>query len=208
MMSEPNPVIFVVDDDYAVREAVGNLLESVGYCSLCFGSADEFLRARRPDVPSCLLLDIRLPGVNGLDFQDALEKSGIRIPIIFITAHGDVRMTARAMKGGAVDVLAKPFQKDELLTAIHHALSQDSAARTQEAEVSKLRARYETLTKREREVVDLVVTGLMNRQIATQLGITEITVKIHRGRAMEKMRANSLLELVRMSERLKGRPQS
>jgi FixJ family two-component response regulator len=207
-MSEPHAVIFVVDDDYAVREAVGNLLESVGYRSLCFGSADEFLRARRPDLPSCLLLDIRLPGVNGLDFQDALERSGIRIPIIFITAHGNVPMTARAMKGGAVDVLAKPFQKDELLTAIHHALNQDSTARTEEAEVSKLRARYETLTKREREVVDLVVTGLMNRQIATQLGITEITVKIHRSRAMEKMKANSLLEIARMSERLKGRPQS
>jgi FixJ family two-component response regulator len=205
-MTEAQPFIFVVDDDSAVREAVGNLLESVGFRSQSFASADEFLRACRPDAPSCLLLDIRLPGVNGLDFQEVLEKSGVRIPIVFITAHGDVPMTTRAMKAGAVDVLTKPFQKDELLTAIRHALDLDNAARAEEAEVSKVRARYESLTNREREVMDLVVTGLMSRQIAMQLGITEITVKVHRSRVMAKMEAASLLELVRMSERLKPKP--
>lgn len=205
-MTEAQPFIFVVDDDSAVREAVGNLLESVGFRSQSFASADEFLRACRPDAPSCLLLDIRLPGVNGLDFQEVLEKSGVRIPIVFITAHGDVPMTTRAMKAGAVDVLTKPFQKDELLAAIRHALDRDNAARAEEAEVSKVRARYESLTNREREVMDLVVTGLMSRQIAMQLGITEITVKVHRSRVMDKMEAASLLELVRMSERLKPNP--
>jgi FixJ family two-component response regulator len=202
-MGDPRPVIFVVDDDYSVREALGNLLESVGFRSLSYGSADEFRQARRPNVPSCLLLDIRLPGLSGLDFQEALEKSGERIPIIFITAHGDVPMTRRAMKAGAVDFLTKPFQKDELLSAIHHALERDYAARKDEAEIGKLLARYESLTKRERDVFELVARGYMNKEIALELGITEITVKIHRGRVMEKMQADSLADLVRMADRLK-----
>jgi len=203
-MDETRPVIFVVDDDYSVREAVGNLLESVGFRSFSFGSTGEFMQAWRPDVPGCLLLDVRLPGVNGLDFQDALEKSGIRIPIVFITAHGDVPMTRRAMKAGAVDFLTKPFQKDELLSAIRHALDRDLSARKRNAAVSKLRVRHDALTRREREVMDLVVTGLTNKQVAAQLGVTEITVKVHRGRVMEKMKAGSLPELVRMSETLKA----
>jgi|SRR6516162_1915026 RNA polymerase sigma factor (sigma-70 family) len=203
-MAEARPVIFVVDDDASVREAVSNLLESIGLQSESFESAEEFMYARRPDAPSCLLLDVRLPGLNGLDFQDKLEKSGRRIPIVFITAHGDVPMTSRAMKAGAVDFLTKPFQKQELLTAINQALDRDRAARRAESEISALRSRFETLTPREHEVMELVVEGLMNREIAAKLGVTEITVKVHRGRVMEKMEADSLAHLVRMAEKLKS----
>jgi len=203
-MAEARPVIFVVDDDASVREAVSNLLESIGLQSESFESAEEFMYARRPDAPSCLLLDVRLPGLNGLDFQDKLEKSGRRIPIVFITAHGDIPMTSRAMKAGAVDFLTKPFQKQELLTAINQALDRDRAARRAESEISALRSRFETLTPREHEVMELVVEGLMNREIAAKLGVTEITVKVHRGRVMEKMEADSLAHLVRMAEKLKS----
>jgi len=203
-MAEARPVIFVVDDDASVREAVSNLLESIGLQSESFESTEEFMYARRPDAPSCLLLDVRLPGLNGLDFQDKLEKSGRRIPIVFITAHGDVPMTSRAMKAGAVDFLTKPFQKQELLTAINQALDRDRAARRAESEISALRSRFETLTPREHEVMELVVEGLMNREIAAKLGVTEITVKVHRGRVMEKMEADSLAHLVRMAEKLKS----
>jgi len=204
-MSETRPVIFVIDDDASVREAVGNLLESVGLHSESFGSTEEFMFEKRPDAPSCLLLDVRLPGLNGLDFQDKLEKSGIRLPIVFITAHGDVPMTSRAMKAGAVDFLTKPFQKQELLTAIHQALDRDRKARKEESAFSSVRSRFEKLTPRERDVMELVVKGLMNKEIASQLGVTEITVKVHRGRVMEKMEANSLADLVRMAERLKAK---
>jgi len=203
-MAEARPVIFVVDDDASVREAVSNLLESIGLQSESFESTEEFMYARRPDAPSCLLLDVRLPGLNGLDFQDKLEKSGRRIPIVFITAHGDIPMTSRAMKAGAVDFLTKPFQKQELLTAINQALDRDRAARRAESEISALRSRFETLTPREHEVMELVVEGLMNREIAAKLGVTEITVKVHRGRVMEKMEADSLAHLVRMAEKLKS----
>jgi len=202
-MAETRPVIFVVDDDASVREAVANLLESVGFRSESFGSTEEFMHANRPDAPSCLLLDVRLPGLNGLDFQDALEKSGMHIPIVFITAHGDIPMTSRAMKAGAVDFLTKPFEKQELLTAIHQALDRDRTARKEESAISGLRSRFEKLTPREREVMEWVVAGLMNKEIASKLGVTEITVKVHRGRVMEKMEANSLADLVRMAERLK-----
>lgn len=203
-MPEPRPAIFVVDDDASVRDAISNLLESVGLHSETFGSADEFLSAPRPDAPSCLVLDVRLPGPNGLEVQEDLHNKGIQIPIVFITAHGDVPMTSRAMKAGAVDFLAKPFQKKDLLDAVHEALDRDRMRRKEQGEIAALRVRFNTLTPREGEVMHLVVTGLMNKEIAAKLGITEITVKVHRGRAMEKMKADSLAELVIMAERLKS----
>jgi len=205
-MPEPGSAIFVVDDDASVRDAISNLLESVGLRGETFRSADEFLRASRPEAPSCLILDVKLPGRNGLEIQEELESIGIRIPIVFITAHGDIPMTSRAMKAGAVDFLAKPFQKKDLLDAVHQALERDRIQRKERAEISKLRARLDTLTPRERDVMDLVVTGLTNKEAAAKLSVSEITVKVHRGRAMQKMEADSLAELVIMSEKLKHRP--
>ncbi len=204
-MPEPRPTIFVVDDDASVRDAISNLLESVGLEAQVFASTEQFRQASRPDAPSCLVLDVRLPGVNGLDFQEALQRDGIFIPIVFITAHGDVPMTARAMKAGAVEFLMKPFQKEDLLAAIHQGLEHDRAWRQEHAQISSLRERFEQLTSREREVMDLVVTGLINKQIGAQLGLSEVTVKIHRGRVMQKMQASSLADLVRMSDKLKPR---
>lgn len=202
-MPDHQSIVFVVDDDAAVRDAIGNLLESVGLHAEMFGSTEDFWRAEKPDAPCCLVLDVRLPGASGLEFQDALASKGVLVPIIFITAHGDVRMTSRAMKAGAVEFLMKPFQKDELLAAVHHGLDRDRRRRDEQAGIDMLLSRAGQLTTREREVMDLVVTGLTNKQIGTQLGLSEVTVKIHRGRVMQKMQAASLAELVRMSDKLK-----
>jgi len=201
-MTEPTPIVFVVDDDPSVRRAIKRLVGSVGLEVELFGSAQEFLRSKRPDAPSCLVLDIRLPGVSGLDFQRELAQANIHIPIIFITAHGDIPMTVRAMKAGAVEFLTKPFRDQDLLDAIQIALERDRARRRQEAEIAVLRERFESLTPREREVLPLVVSGLLNKQIAAEIGTSETTVKVHRGQLMRKMGADSLADLVRMAERM------
>jgi len=201
-MTEPTPIVFVVDDDPSVRRAIKRLVGSVRLEVELFGSAQEFLRSKRPDAPSCLVLDIRLPGVSGLDFQRELAQANIHIPIIFITAHGDIPMTVRAMKAGAVEFLTKPFRDQDLLDAIQLALERDRARRQQEAEIAVLRERFESLTPREREVLPLVVSGLLNKQIAAEIGTSETTVKVHRGQLMRKMGADSLADLVRMAERI------
>jgi RNA polymerase sigma factor (sigma-70 family) len=202
-MTEAAPVVFVVDDDPSIRRAIKILLESVGLEVELFGSAQEFVAGRPADRPSCLVLDIRLPGVSGLDFQRQLNEAKINIPIIFISAHGDVPMTVRAMKAGAIEFLTKPFRDQDLLDAVQVALDRDRARRQREGEIATLRERFESLSAREREVVAMVVSGMPNKQIAAKIGITENTVKVHRSRAMEKLQAQSLADLVKMVERLR-----
>ena len=199
-LSEAQSVVFVIDDDASVRQALQSLFRSVGLQAQVFGSTAEFLSSNLPDVASCLVLDVRLPGVSGLDFQNELAKAKISVPIIFITGHGDIPMSVRAMKAGAVEFLTKPFRDQELLDAIGIALNLDRTRRENAKAVSNLRALFESLTPREREVMALVTAGLMNKQIAAQLDVSEVTVKVHRGNAMGKMRARSLAELVRMAD--------
>jgi FixJ family two-component response regulator len=201
-MSIGDAVVFVIDDDASVRKALTNLLRSVGLQVEAFGTAQEFLSNKRPDGPGCLVLDVRLPGSSGLDLQRQLVEAGIQLPIIFITGHGDIEMSVQAMKAGAVEFLTKPFREQVLLDAVQHAIERDRAAHAQRATLAELHDRYHSLTPREQEIMALVIRGLLNKQIAGELGTTEATIKVHRAKVMHKMKADSLADLIRIGEKL------
>jgi len=206
MTSEALPTVFIVDDDRGMRQAIQDLVESVGLRAESFASGEEFLRKKHNSRPSCLVLDVRLPQMSGLDFQRRLGETGMHIPIIFVTAHGDIPMSVRALKSGAVEFLTKPFRDQDLLDAIQQALQHDRAVQEHQAEIHDLQERYHALTVREREVMTLVVSGMLNKQIASEIGASEATVKVHRGHVMQKMQAASVVDLVRMADKLKLSP--
>lgn len=198
------PIVYVVDDDKSVRDSLEDLLASVGLRSMLFASTQDFVRSERPDAPACLVLDVRMPGLSGLDFQEEMAKLGIYIPVVFITAHGDIPMSVRAMKAGAVEFLTKPFRDQDLLDAIQQSLTRDLARRQESSIKAELDRRYASLSAGEREVMDLVVSGLLNKQVAARLDVSEVTVKVRRGQVMRKMGADSLADLVRFAERIHG----
>ena len=206
MKSAAAPTVYIIDDDRGMRQAIQDLVESVGLRAQAFATGQEFLNRQGTSEPSCLILDVRLPRMSGLDFQRQLAETGAQIPIIFITAHGDIPMSVRALKSGAVEFLTKPFRDQDLLDAIQQALQRDIAAREQQAEIHNLEERYQLLTAREREVMTLVVTGMLNKQIASEISASEGTVKIHRGQVMRKMQAESVVELLRMADKLRLSP--
>ena len=206
MRSAAVPTVFIIDDDRGMRQAIEDLVESVGLRAESFASGEEFLSRRHSSGPSCLVLDVRLPQMSGLDFQRRLAESGMQIPIIFITAHGDIPMSVRALKSGAVEFLTKPFRDQDLLDAIQQALQHDRAAQEQQAEIHALLERHHALTPREQQVMALVVSGMLNKQVASEIGVSEATVKIHRANVMHKMQAGSVVDLVRMADKLKLSP--
>jgi FixJ family two-component response regulator len=201
-MTEPQPIVFIIDDDISVREGISDLLRSVGLGVQTFASTQEFVNSKRPDAPGCIILDVRLPGRSGLELQQSLGQLGIRLPVIFISAHGDIPISVRAMKSGAMEFLTKPIHEQELLDAVQAGIERDRANRQDNALATELRARFESLTSREREIMSLVVSGNLNKQIGFQTGLSEMTVKVHRSHVMQKMQAKSLVDLVRMADKL------